>query len=168
MGDDLVSDIIDAVEERVQNLIEKLTPKNKKYAPRLSFAASKVATGFDVLKIQGPPKGYFWYIRQVRAGGINNPLLVADGSCLIYVGSEDMTGIGSSLALTSSQWRDILADGTTRVMPQAKGYSNGEFRVGPQESVYFIFIGQAPGENIVCSLDAALFPDSDENIEWVI
>lgn len=171
MGDDIVSDAIEAVEERVQKLIEKLSPRHKQYAPRLTFVGSvTIGAGFiPVIKLGAPSKGYFWYIRQIRAGGVSFPTsMTTSPGAYIFVTTQDVENIALTGQFPASGWKDIIADGTTVPLPRSKGYSNGEFRVGPQETVYVVLTGGTVGDQIMASVDVFQFPDSDENIEWII
>lgn len=68
-----MGDLVDNIEERIARIIERITPKEKRYPPFLQFADAVTAAqqgGVAVLCLKGPTRGRFWYVRKLRISGV--------------------------------------------------------------------------------------------------
>jgi hypothetical protein len=160
---DLLTSFGESITGAIEKFIDKVTPKEKRYVPFLQFADTVVipAGGFAVVRLGSPTKGRFWYVRMLRAGGIVTTT-AAVGRADVFVGPDDYRGVGAINQMLITQWRDSIA-----AMPNTNQYSNGSFRVGPQEAVYVAFTGATVAQQYMASLEAYEYPDTDKNIEWV-
>jgi hypothetical protein len=62
----------DSITEALKGFIEKITPKEKRYAPFLQFSDTITlpANGFGVMSLRGPTRGRFSYVRKLRVSGV--------------------------------------------------------------------------------------------------
>jgi len=76
------------ITEKLQKFVEKITPKEKVYAPWMQYADSIVlpAGGFGVVRIPGPTRGRFWYMRKLRVSGVS-PTAVSSNSETLFSGA---------------------------------------------------------------------------------
>ena len=162
---DLWSKLGDTVADKISDVIEKITPKKKMYAPLMQRADSVFipnAQTFGVAYLGGPTKGHFWYVRMVRASGVT-PSTAAPGRADIFVGPNDFRQYTNLAACPITEWRDQMA-----TMPLVNTYSHGAFRVAPQEGLYVVLSAAGGLQQYVVSCEAYQYPDSDEDIEWIM
>lgn len=62
------------ITDSLKGFIDKITPKEKRYAPFLPYADSISLAGqggFGVMCLKGPTRGRFWYVRKLRISGVS-------------------------------------------------------------------------------------------------
>lgn len=62
------------ITDSLKGFIDKITPKEKRYAPFLPFADTVTCAqqgGFGVMCLKGPTRGRFWYVRKLRISGVS-------------------------------------------------------------------------------------------------
>lgn len=81
-------DLSDTVTKSLKDFLDKIIPKEKVYAPWIPFADSLTlpASGFGVLRIPGPTRGRFWYLRKLRVSGVN-PIAVSANTEVTFSGA---------------------------------------------------------------------------------
>src|SRR5215472_4360206 len=64
----LLESLGNTITEALSTFVDRISPKDKKYAPFMQPVDSNVMplSGFMVLRLQGPTRGHFWYIRKLR------------------------------------------------------------------------------------------------------
>jgi len=161
----LFTDLSDMVTEKLSDFVDKITPKKKQYAPFLQFAGAFTipnAQTFGVMKLGGPTKGHFWYVRMVRVSGVT-PSTAAPGRADLFVGPQDFQQYTTLAQCPILNWRDQMA-----TLPLVNTYSHGAFRIAPQESLYVVLSAAGGLQQYVCSAEAFQYPDQDEDVEWVM
>lgn len=69
----LIESLGDTITDVLQGFIERIRPKDKRYAPFLPFADTVTVpgqAGFGVMCLKGPTRGRFWYVRKLRISGL--------------------------------------------------------------------------------------------------
>jgi hypothetical protein len=110
------------ITDKLEKFVEKISPKEKRYAPFLQFADTITApgNGFAVMKLQGPTRGRFWYVRKLRVSGVNPLAITASGLNDVTIANP---GAGLDFAATvpfNQTWRisDLQAQLSTNATVQ--------------------------------------------------
>lgn len=82
MTESLITDFVSDVEGRVSKILEKIIPRDKRYAPFLPWVDTQSIplTGLTVCRLAGPTRGSFWYVRKIRVTPIPPNLTGVNGT----------------------------------------------------------------------------------------
>jgi len=86
----LFADLGNMITDKLEEFINKIKPKDKRYAPFLPYADSITVApnSLGVMKLQGPTRGRFWYVRKLRLSGVT-PLGASSNSEYTFSGGAN-------------------------------------------------------------------------------